>query len=371
MNYRRMPIEIESPEQLGYSSIRFNLAESSVTDVLWDDLNLDLSGLVLQYGDHLGHPGLRTLLAAEANLKPHNVLLTVGAASALFMIHTVLLKAGDECIVTFPNYGTNLETPKAIGCDLKPLELRFEEGWALNFARLEALVSSRTKLISLTTPHNPTGVVLSQAELEQVFALAAKVGAYVLVDETYRDMRFDAPVPMAASLAPHVISVSSVSKTFGLPGLRQGWLITQDTVLLEKLLAAKEQIFIGGSILDEAVTFQVLQQKTVLLEQTKLHIQTNLDAVKSFMKVHSKHLQWVEPGGGVVCLPRLSEQINLDVFYAALQAHGTYVGRGGWFDLPDRYFRLGYGWTNLETLLKGLDSLGLALETSQRGLSIF
>jgi aspartate/methionine/tyrosine aminotransferase len=361
MNYRRMPIEIESPEQLGYSSIAYNLAESSVTDKLWQDLNLNLDGLVLQYGDHLGHPQLRALLAQEANLEPDQVMLTVGAASALFMIHTTLLNPNDECIVTFPNYGTNLETPKAIGCHIKRLELRFEESWALNLARLEALISPRTKLISLTTPHNPTGVTLSQTELEEVFALAARVGAYVLVDETYREMSFDPALPMAASLAKHVISVSSVSKTYGLPGIRLGWLITQDALLLEKLLAAKEQIFIGGSVLDEEVAYQILQNKTAILEQTHRHIKTNFKAVKTFMQQQAK-LEWVESRGGVVCFPRLAKDINLERFYQALQTHGTYVGRGGWFEMPDSYFRLGYGWVNFEILERGLSGIAQAIK---------
>lgn len=362
MNYRRMPIEIESPEQLGYSSIAFNLAESSVTDMLWDDLAPDLSGLVLQYGDHLGNPKLRALLAQDANLLPEQVILTVGAASALFMLHTVLLRAGDECIVTFPNYGTNLETPLAIGCAMKYLELRFESGWRLDLAQLEALITPRTKLISLTTPHNPTGTVLSQAELERVIELATGVGAHVLVDETYREMSFLPSLPVAASLAPHVISVSSVSKTYGLPGIRLGWVMTQDQALLEQLLAAKEQIFIGGSVLDEEVAFQALARRSLLLPPIKAHIATNFAAVQDFMRSQTK-LEWVEPSGGVVCLPRL--KVDVPHFYQALQAHGTYVGRGGWFGLPDRYFRLGYGWTSLETLRGGLAAIEAALSVAQ------
>ncbi len=359
MNYRRMPIEIESPEQLGYSSIRYNLAESSVTDVIWDDLNLDLRGLVLQYGDHLGHPQLRALLAQDANLGADQVLLTVGAASALFMVHTALLKANDECIITFPNYGTNLETPLAMGCNIKRLELRFEDEWRLDLHKLEALVTANTKLISLTTPHNPTGTVLTQAEIEAVIAIATRVNAFVLVDETYREMSFTTPPPIAASLANNVISVSSVSKTYGLPGIRLGWLMTQNTVLLEKLLAAKEQIFIGGSVLDEEVAFQVLAKRKTFLEKTTTHITTNFAVVKEFMQ-QQNNLEWVEPAGGVVCFPRL-KNLEPAAFYQALQDTGTYVGRGGWFDMPDTYFRLGFGWTNLETLQGGLAGITTAL----------
>ena len=115
-----MPIEAESPEQFGYDRIRFNLAESSVADTPLRDLDVSLDDLVLLYGDHLGRPGLRAAIAegGRSASAPDDVLVTPGAAAALFIISTTLLQAGDHVIVARPNYATNLETPVAIGADI-------------------------------------------------------------------------------------------------------------------------------------------------------------------------------------------------------------------------------------------------------------
>ena len=132
-----MPIEAESPEELGYARIRANLAESSVADTPLGELGVELDELVLQYGDHRGRPGLRTAIAAgAAGIGPDHVLVTPGAAAALFIVHTALLGPGDELVVVRPNYATNLETPRAIGANVRFLDLRHEEGWALDVDRL-------------------------------------------------------------------------------------------------------------------------------------------------------------------------------------------------------------------------------------------
>ncbi|HEX4372452.1 MAG TPA: aspartate aminotransferase, partial [Puia sp.] len=118
MLYKRMPIEIESPESLGYDSIECNLAESSARDVSFKELDIDLNDLTIAYGDHTGKPALRELIAADhKNISAENILLTVGAAGALFIIHSSLLKKEDHVIVVRPNYATNVETLRAIGCD--------------------------------------------------------------------------------------------------------------------------------------------------------------------------------------------------------------------------------------------------------------
>jgi aspartate/methionine/tyrosine aminotransferase len=239
-----MPIEVESPEQLGYDTITNNLSESSVADRRIRDLGLelDLDDLLLCYGDHLGDPLLREAVAAGGDgLHPEHVMVTAGAAAALFCTATTLLQPGDHAIVVRTNYATNLETPRAIGADLDVVDLHFEDGWRLDVDRVAARVRDGvTRLISVTQPHNPTGTMFDLATLDALVALAERSGAILLVDETYRDLTHGDPLPVAASRSPRVISVSSMSKAYGLPGLRIGWAICQDTGLAERLLAAKE-----------------------------------------------------------------------------------------------------------------------------------
>ena len=365
MHYRRMPIEIESPEAVGYGRIRHNLAESSVTDAVLGDLDLSLRDVVLEYGDHRGRPGLRRMIAVDGDgVTPDDVLMTIGAAAALFIVNTSLLKAGDRMVVLHPNYATNVETPRALGAQVVTLPLRFEDGFRLDLNALERALTPDTRLLSLTYPHNPTGVMISRVELEQIVRLVEANGSYLLFDETYRDMTFDEKLPLAASLSPRAISVCSLSKTYGLPGIRMGWLVNRDPALMETFLAAKEQIFISGSVVDEAIAEQYLAHKDTHLARIRAQIAGNFALVKTWIAEQSA-FEWVEPQGGVVCFPRLKLDLPIDVdrFYAILnEEYGTYVGPGHWFEMDRRHFRLGYGWAAPDTLARGLETLSEAAE---------
>ncbi len=366
MRYVRMPIEIESPEEIGYGTIRHNLAESSTADRALGDLgvHLDPAALVLQYGDHRGHPGLRGLLAAESGCEPHQVLLTAGAAGALFIAATVILDPGDHLIVLRPNYATNLETPRAIGCEISYLDLRFETGWGYRAADLEALIRPTTKLISITTPHNPTGTVLPAEELRRIVALAETRGIWLLVDETYRDLQVTEPPAFATTHSDRVISVASLSKAYGLPGLRLGWLLTRNAALAERFLAAKEQMMLSGPIIEEEIGWQVYRRRTELRPAIAGLVAERIGIVGRWLADHPA-VEWVAPEGGVVGFPRIKPGVPFDPdrFYRALiERHGTYVGPGHWFEQDRRYFRLGFGWPTTADLEAGLRGIDQALE---------
>ncbi|MEQ1785712.1 MAG: aminotransferase class I/II-fold pyridoxal phosphate-dependent enzyme [Acidimicrobiales bacterium] len=361
-----MPIEVESPEQLGYDTITNNLSESSVADRRLRDLglDLDLDDLLLCYGDHLGDPLLREAVAAGGDgLHPDHVLVTAGAAAALFCTATTLLEPGDHAVVVRTNYATNLETPRAIGADLDVVDLHFEDGWRLDVERLTALVRpGATRLISVTQPHNPTGTMFDAPTLDALVDLAERSGAVLLVDETYRDLTHGTPLPVAATRSPKVISVSSMSKAYGLPGLRIGWAICRDPAIAERLLAAKEQVLICGATLDERIAGTVLTARAAVLPPILDEVRARLEIVRAWMAAQST-FEWVEPAGGVVGLVRARPGVSLDTerFYRVLLAdHGTYVGPGHWFEVDDRHFRLGYGWPTEAELRAGLAGLSAA-----------
>ena len=368
MQYKRMPIEIESPEQMGYDKIRNNLSESSYTDAFFQDVGIatDLHGLLLCYGSHAGHEGLRALLVKDTRLKEEDVLLTIGAAGALFIIATSLLEKGDELVVVRPNYATNIETPRAIGATIKFIDLKFEEGFVLDPAKVRAAITEKTKYISVTTPHNPTGICLTAATIRELAALAEEKNIHLLVDETYRDMIFGEQLPLAAEYFQNIISVSSLSKTYGLPGLRTGWIICQDRELMNTFLAAKEQIHICGPVLDEELAFRYLQQKDRHFPRIKADIRQKFEIVKAWMQ-QQENFEWVEPGGGAVCFPRIRfpQQGNMDRFYELLlKKYGTYTGPGHWFEMPRHYMRIGFGWPTAASLTEGLAALTKSWEES-------
>ena len=363
-----MPIEAESPEQLGYDRLRFNLTESSVRDRDLGDLGLDLNALTLCYGDHLGNTDLRAMIAARSGggLTADDILITAGASAALFIIALTLLDKNDHLIVVRPNYATNIETPKALGCDIDYLDLDFDRGFALDVDDLAARIRPDTRLISLTLPHNPTGVSIGAGDLAAIVASIERSGARLLVDETYRDMSFAAPLPVAATLSERAISVCSLSKTYGIPGIRTGWIACRDTAVMHRFLCAKEQIGICGSVVDEAVAAQALRGADVWVAGNQTRLAAAFAAVKAWM-VAEPLLEWVEPSGGCVCFPRIRADAGVDIaaFYRSLNDdHGAYVGPGHWFEQSDRYFRIGYGWPTPQELAGGLDAISASLRSA-------
>jgi len=378
-----MPIEIESPENLGYGRIRYNLTESSMADEplrpLLEEAAADLDRAALEYSDHCGNAELRELIASDTpGATADDVLLTSGAAGALFIVATSLLEPGDHLVVARPNYGSNIETPRAIGCDIAYLDLTFEDGYRVDPERIAALMTPQTRLVSLTCPHNPTGTMMDEATLRRIVALVEERGAHgagaraprgarLLLDETYRDMTYGDPLPVAAGLGPRAISVSSLSKTYGMPGLRTGWIVCRDRDLMETFLAAKEQISLADSVVDQALALAACRRRRERLDVVRATIARRLAIVREWVAGQGE-LEWVEPGGGVVCFPRIRPEIEVDVdrFYGILnEQHGTYVGPGHWFEQPRRHMRIGFGWPTEDDLRTGLANVSRAIREAQ------
>jgi len=366
MKYVRMPIEIESPESIGYDMIECNLAESSVRDISFREMGVNLDTLVMAYGDHIGKPALRELIADPyQHIHTRDVLLTVGAAGALFIIQSSLLTSNDHLIVIRPNYATNIETPKAIGCAITYIDLEFDKNYELDITEIEKSLRPNTKLVSITTPQNPTGVSIEEEKIIALCKLAEKNNFFLLVDETYRDLSFVDPSALAASVSDHAISVSSVSKAYGIPGIRLGWIITRNTSLQYLFLAAKEQIHICNSVVDEEICYQYLLKKENYFYSIRQMVKNNFTVLENWMGTH-KYLEWVKPSGGVVAFPRFKNEINIDVekFYDKLfQEYKTYVGPGHWFEQSKRHFRLGFGWERENIFKKGIENIDRAIES--------
>ena len=364
MLYRRMPIEIEAPEGFGYDKIDCNLSESSFADQKLSDINIRINDLVLFYGDHKGKTELREEICKETDLTADDVLITAGAAAGLFIISTSFLEKNDHVVIAKSNYATNIETPRAIGANTSFIEMSFDAKYDLNLEVLEKLITPQTKLVSLTYPHNPTGVMIDSHKLQDVIKLIEQKDTYLLMDETYREMCFGTKLPIAATLSDRVISVSSMSKSYGLPGIRIGWILSKNKKLMETFLAAKEQIFITNSVVDEEIAYYYLKNKEAYFTPVKETILKNFQLLKTFMNKQDL-LEWVEPQGGCVCFPRIKPSIDLDIkkfHHILLHSYGTYVGRGHWFEEDDRFMRIGYGWDKPHKLEKGLQNILQAIE---------
>jgi aspartate/methionine/tyrosine aminotransferase len=363
MRYERSSIEIEAPEEVG-QPILHNLSDSAVGDRTLEILGIPAPrDLALAYSKHFGSDRFRELIAQRSGLAASDILVVPGASAALFIVATALLDASDHLIVTRPNYASNIETPRAIGCKITYIDLEFDQGFRVDIKRIAAAIQPKTKLISLTTPNNPTGTCMSAAELRQIAELAQQHDCYVLVDETYAELTFLDRLPGCASLGPHVIGVGSMSKAFGVPGIRIGWITTKNKQLQETFLAAKEQIHITVSVLDEYVAEQILERCDTILPPIITEMERRRDLVEAW--VQSEELvEWVYPDGGVMGFIRMTREPlgGTAAFYdRLLTEHQTYVGPGRWFERPDTYFRLGYGWSTGDSLVKGLVAISKAL----------
>ena len=358
-----MAIEVESPEEMGFVP-EYDLSEPGAPELRLKDLNITIpEDLLLTYVPHRGSPRLRSLIAKAWNLETDDILITVAATFALYIVNTSLLSKGDHVVATRPNYPNSTDGAKAIGCDVTCVDLDYDEGFHLDVDKVEKAMRPNTKLINLIAPHNPTGTIMTESELRSVVALAEKHGCYVLVDETYAELMTETRLPSAATLGDHVIGVSTMSKAYGVPGVRIGWIMTKNRQLQDRFLAAKEQMCITISVVDEFLAEKVLEQRDQLLQHVRSEMARRRNIVDEWIKTEEL-VEWVRPNEMLIGLIKVKKDPpgGMEGFHdRLLKQHSTYVGPGRWFDLAGRYFRLGFGWPSIEQLETGLKAVSIAL----------
>jgi aspartate/methionine/tyrosine aminotransferase len=345
---------------------RYDVGESAVKFLKLQDLGLDLNAVDLRYGHHAGAPQLREAISAEyPGLAADDVLVTSGGAEAIFAICAALLRPGDHVIVEHPNYPSTYEVPRGLGCDVELFRLEFEHNFELDLDRLEQSITPKTRLLIFTHPNNPTGSMISPEQQARLVRLAEAKRIYLIFDETYRHLAFGEPLPAAASLGRFAISVTSMSKCYGLPGIRIGWLASTAPEIHDGVLAVREQVTITNSALSEAIALRVLEKQEAFLSRARAHVDCNLRIASTWIDGRTD-LEWVRPRGGVVAAPRLrsGHVADPEALYRALAVdHQVFVVPGRCFDMDNRFFRLGFGGT-ADELTEGLRRVSLALDTA-------
>ena len=361
MWFERMVLE-EWFDEYQYK-IKYDIGESAVKFLTFGQLGIDLNNLPIRYGYHNGKPELRDILADQyPGLTSNQILVTSGGSEAIFSIYAALLNPGDHVIVEHPNYPSLHDIPRSFGCSVSYLHLTYDRQFKPDLDELRSLITPKTKLVSLTHPNNPTGSMISKETLEEIIGWVESQGIYLLFDETYREMGFDATLPSAATLSTKVISISSMSKCYGLPGIRIGWLVTQDQKILDDILGIREQVTIANNAIGEAIALHVLSQKDIYLERARDHILKNRNIVAMWME-QQEDFEWVYPEAGVVSLPRLASHVNVDpekLYRRLAEEYKTFVIPGRCFGMENIYFRLGFG-SKMEEIQIGLNYLSRAL----------
>ncbi|MEK6776869.1 MAG: aminotransferase class I/II-fold pyridoxal phosphate-dependent enzyme [bacterium] len=348
------------------SRVRFNLAESGVSDLTLKELvsicDIDIKELMsirLEDEDTRGSEDLREEISRlYPGRSAEEVMVTTGTSEALFILFHLLLDPGDTCIVTFPAFQGLYETARSLSCRIRFWELRSDEGFEPDLDRLTDLMDERTRLVVVNTPHNPTGKIIPMETLAEVRRICRERGARLLMDEHYRFLPLNGSgeiLPSAVTLSGDVIGTGSIVKCFGLMGLRMGWMIAPRD-LLSASRDFKDYLTHTLSPVSDFLSVRALRNRDAIMAVHRGHVLKNAAALNEWMRGHEAFFGWTPPEGGVVSYPKILFGMDADRFCQDL------IDRQGVFLLPASSFemeghvRLGFGIRHGE-FLEALDRL--------------
>jgi aspartate/methionine/tyrosine aminotransferase len=306
-------------------------------------------------------PGSQELRAAVAEryeqIAPADVLTLAAAEEGIFIAYHALLGPGDHAIVEAPCYGSAIELARSTGAEVSLWQRRHADGWAHDLGELGELVRPQTKLIYVNSPHNPTGTQMTRATLDRVLEVAAECSAVVFSDEVYRGLEHDPAdrLPAACDLSAGAISLNTVSKSYGLPGLRIGWLACRDPSVLAAIREMKLYTTICSSAPSELLVALALRHGDRVIEQSRELILANLPVLEALLERRGDLLEWVKPTAGPIGFPRVAGDFDVEEWCERIAAQaGVLLLPGTVYEEP-RHVRLGFGRGNLAEAVERLD----------------
>jgi capreomycidine synthase len=346
---------------IGSSGVEnFSLSELyKLTNLTQEELN----NVVFHDSSTLGSLPLRQAIASRwSNGDPEQVMVTHGSSEANFLIMNGLLNAGDEVVVLDPCYQQLFSIAESIGCQLKRWKLRSENNFAPDIEEAKKLITSRTRMVVVNFPHNPTGASLTQQEQNELVEAVAKVGAYLVWDAAFADLIYeDVPLPNPNLHYDRSISMGTFSKCYGLPGLRFGWCLASPEVL-ERFVHLRDYMTLHLSPMIELIAQRVVENADNLLSIRLQQAHTNLDILSEWAEEHKEFVKWSRPQGGVCTFLGLRDISNSEAFCRHLaNVYKVLLVPGTCFNHPS-YVRLGFGGATSE-LKEGLDRLSNTLIT--------
>lgn len=320
---------------------------------LWHSLSLG-------YSESAGHPLLRREIAGLYDLmKADDVLTFAGAEEGIYCTMRVLIEPGDHVITIDPCYQSLSTLPETFGAKVTAIQLKAENQWRLNLEEVQKAFRANTKLLILNYPHNPTGAILDREILDGLIQLARKTGTFIFCDEVYRYMEVDETdrVPSIVDVYEKGISLNVMSKSFGLAGLRVGWLATPDAHFLKQAGSYKLYTSICNGAPSEILAIMALRAKDRILKRNREIMLKNLNVLDEFMKRNQKYLSWIRPQSGTVAVLQLLSSTSIDALAEDLvRTEGVLIMPGSVFDLPGNFFRIGFGKKNMASILEKFES---------------
>jgi aspartate/methionine/tyrosine aminotransferase len=311
------------------------------------------------YTEAPGAPWLReTLTSLYENIRANDILVVAAAEEAIFLFYHSLVRPGDHVIVETPCYEAAVTLPKSAGATVSVWERKSENAWAHDLSALESLIQPNTRAIYINTPHNPTGLLMPENIFRGVLKLASKQGIYVFSDEVYRELEHIPAMrlPAACDLYDRAVSLSSVSKTYGLPGLRLGWLASRDPQILKACTDLKYYTTICSSAPSEFLTDLAFRHRHIIIDRNRQFVLRNLHLLSAFLARHSKLFSWTLPNASPIGFVEFKPQQDVFQFCeSVVQQSGVLLLPGSVYDQP-RHIRFGYGRANMPESLAQLDA---------------
>jgi hypothetical protein len=343
--------KLERMQSTWENIVDYNLAESgihalSLQEFVPADELQEILKLRLGYSQTNGTPELRDQIAAlTPSVNPEQIQVTAGSTEANFLLMWSLIEPGDEVIFEVPNYMQIWGLLRGFGAKVKTFHLREDLGWAPDLGQLKKLVGKKTKLIILTNPNNPTGAVLTQEEMRAIIELAQSVGAWILADEVYQNAERIGPrTPSFWGRYDRVISVNGLSKAYGLPGLRIGWIIGP-LDLIQKTWPYHDYTTIAPSHLSDRLARTALTPsiRDRILKRTREILSHNFAILDSWLKKQDGVFSFVPPKAGAITFVRYRLPINsTELALKIIHEKSVFLAPGDLFEM-DHFLRIGFG----------------------------
>ncbi|HSJ89148.1 MAG TPA: aminotransferase class I/II-fold pyridoxal phosphate-dependent enzyme [Anaerolineales bacterium] len=312
----------------------------------------------LGYTESQGSPTLRAeICKLYETIEPDEILVHTGAGEAIFLFMFAAFQPGDHVIVHSPGYQSLAEVARAAGCNVSPWQAREEKNWALDLEELRQLMRTKTKAIIINTPHNPTGYLMSREDYDAIHQFAQVNNLLVFSDEVYRESEHESAMrlPAGCDYGDHAVSLGVTSKTYGLAGLRIGWIATKNRKIYEKMASLKDYTTICNSAPSEFLAEVAMRNRKKLSERNINIIKRNLTVIEELFARYSSRFHWVRPQAGSMAFPRYLGGSVEDFCDQLVRIAGVLLLPGSVYDDSNNHFRLGLGRKNLPQAVERLD----------------
>ena len=351
-----------------HSQARFNLATSGIVSVPISEFPLRPADIEITGSDGYGYEQLQQRIASHAGVSPECVVAVSGGTSMANQLAMAgVLDPGDEVMIEQPVYGPLLDVAQYLGARVKRIERKFENQFVIDPERIAATITPRTRLIVLTNLHNPSGALIPEETLRAIGEIAQRAGTRVLVDEAYLEMLFHKKAPFAFPIGgkndnPFIVT-NSLTKTYGLSGLRCGWILASPD-LAQRIWRLNDLFGVNAPHPAERLSVVALDHLKQFGERAKKLLEVNRTLLHSFLDSRTD-LECFRPPSGTIVFPRLIHGEPEAFFKLLREKYETSVVPGRFFEMP-RHFRIGIG-GETASLREGLERLSAALNEFRRG----